>query len=119
MTGLFSYPKRKLRKLINEGEYEQAIKFGNELELKFPDDPDFLFIMGSMYYILNDEKKTLHYIDRVLEINEYDVESLSLKLRVHEYLNQNDLVIICCKKILKVDPDNFEVRDILDELEEN
>ena len=119
MTGLFSYPKRKLRKLINEGEYEQAIKFGNELELKFPDDPDFLFIMGSMYYILNDEKKTLSYIDRVLEINEYDVESLSLKLRVHEYLNENDLVIICCKKILKVDPDNFEVRDILDELEEN
>ena len=117
MTGLFSYPKRKLRKLINEGEYEQAIKFGNELEQKFSNDPDFLFIMGSMYYILNEEKKTLHYIDRVLEINEYDVESLSLKLRVHEYLKENDVVINCCKKILKVDPDNFEVRDILDGLE--
>ena len=119
MTGLFSYPKRKLKKLINEGEYEEAIRFGNQLEQKFSNDPDFLFIMGSMYYILIDEKKTLYYIDRVLEINEYDVESLSLKLRVHEYLNENDLVINCCKKILKVDPDNFEVRDILDELEEN
>ena len=52
MTGLFSYPKRKLRKLINEGEYEQAIKFGNELEQKFSNDPDFLFIMGSMYLSL-------------------------------------------------------------------
>ena len=119
MTGLFSYPKRKLRKLINEGEYEEAIRFGNQLEQKFSNDPDFLFIMGSMYYILNEEKKTLRYIDRVLEINEYDVESLSLKLRVHEYLNENDLVINWCKKILKVEPDNFEVRDILDELEEN
>ena len=119
MTGLFSYPKRNLRKLINEGEYEQAISLGNELEKKFSDDPDFLFIMGSMYYMLKDVKNTLHYIDRVLEINEYDVESLSLKLRVHEYLNENDLVINCCKKILKVDPDNFEVRDILDDLEEN
>ena len=119
MTGLFSYPKRKLRKLINEGEYEKAMEFGNNLEGKFSDDPDFLFIMGSMYYILNEEKKTLRYIDRVLEINEYDVESLSLKLRVHEYLKENDLVINCCKKILKVDPDNFEVRDVLDELEEN
>ena len=119
MVGLFSYPKRKLRKLINEGEYEQAIELGTDLEEKFSDDPDFLFIMGSMYYILNDEKKTLYYIDRVLEINEYDVESLSLKLRVHEYLKENDVVIDCCKKILKVDPDNFEVRDILDELEEN
>ena len=35
MTGLFSYPKRKLRKLIEQGEYEDAIEFGNELEEKF------------------------------------------------------------------------------------
>ena len=34
MTGLFSYPKRKLRKLIGQGEYDQAISFGNELEAK-------------------------------------------------------------------------------------
>ena len=57
MTGLFSYPKRKPRKLINEGEYEEAIRFGNQLEQKFSNDPDFLFIMGSMYYIQNEEKK--------------------------------------------------------------
>ena len=117
MTGLFSYPKRKLRKLISQGEYEQAIEFGNELEAKTPKDPDLLFIMGSMFYILNDEKKTLHYIDRVLEINPYDVESLSLKLRVHQFLKEDDVVIDCCKKILEVAPDNFEVRDLISELE--
>ena len=117
MTGLFNYPKRKLRKLISQGEYEQAIAFGNELEVKFSKDPDFLFIMGSMYYMLNDEKKTLHYIDRVLQINPFDVESLSLKLRVDQFLKENDVVIDCCKKILEVAPDNFEVRDLITELE--
>ena len=117
MTGHFSYPKRKLRKLISQGEYEQAIEFGNELEAKTPKDPDLLFIMGSMFYILNDEKKTLHYIDRVLEINPYDVESLSLKLRVHQFLKNDDVVIDCCRKILEVAPDNFEVRDLISELE--
>jgi|TARA_A100001234_G_scaffold13805_2_gene11139 tetratricopeptide (TPR) repeat protein len=117
MTGLFSYPKRKLRKLISQGEYEKAIEFGNELEAKNPKDPDLLFIMGSMFYILNDEKKTLHYIDRVLEINPYDVESLSLKLRVHQFLKEDDVVIDCCRKILEVAPDNFEVRDLISELE--
>ncbi|RMW37398.1 MAG: hypothetical protein EA442_05450 [Candidatus Nitrosopelagicus sp.] len=117
MTGLFSYPKRKLRKLISQGEYEQAIEFGNELEAKTPKDPDLLFIMGSMFYILNDEKKTLHYIDRVLEINPYDVESLSLKFRVHQFLKEDDVVIDCCRKILEVAPDNFEVRDLISELE--
>ena len=119
MTGLFSYPKRKLRKLINEGEYEQAIEFGNELEEKFSGDPDFLFIMGSMFYMLKDEKNTLHYINRVLEINEYDVEALSLKLRIYQFLKNDEIVIDCCKKILKVDSDNFEVREILESLEEN
>lgn len=117
MTGLFSYPKRKLRKLISQGEYEKAIEFGNELEAKNPKDPDLLFIMGSMFYILNDEKKTLHYIDRVLEINPNDVESLSLKLRVHQFLKEDDVVIDCCRKILEFAPDNFEVRDLISELE--
>ena len=128
MTGLFSYPKRKLRKLIGQGEYEKAEEFGNEIEAKFSKDPDFLFIMGSMYYMLNDEKKTLHYIDRVLEINPYDVESLSLKLRVHQFLaeqqddeeskqNELNIVIDCCRKILDEAPDNFEVRDLITELE--
>ena len=84
--------------------------------------------MGSMYYMLNDEEKTLHYINRVLEINPYDVETLSLKLRVHQYLaekednqelkqNELDVVIDCCRKILDVAPDNFEVRDLITELE--
>ena len=128
MTGLFSYPKRKLRKLITQGEYEKAEEFGQELETKFSKDPDFLFIMGSMYYMLNDEEKTLHYINRVLEMNPYDVESLSLKLRVHQFraenqedqeLKQNELnvVIDCCRKILDETPDNFQVRDLITELE--
>jgi len=117
MTGLFSYPKRKLKKLISDGEYEQAIQLANELEEKFSKDEDFLFIMGSMYYILNDADKTLHYIDRVLEINPYDVESLSLKLRVHQFLEEDDIVIDCCKKIIDIAPDNFEVRDLISELE--
>ena len=117
MSGLFNYPKRKLRKFISQGEYEKAIELGNELEAEFSKDPDFLFIMGSMYYMLNDEKKTLHYIERVLEINPFDVESLSLKLRVYQFLKDDDIVIDCCRKILEVAPDNFEVRDLISELE--
>ena len=118
MTGLFNYPKRKLRKLIQDGEYEEAVEFAKSIEDKFSKDPDFLFIMGSMFYILKNAKKSLHYIERVLEINEYDVEALSLKLRIYQFLKEDAIVIDCCKKILKVDSENHEVRDILDNLEE-
>ena len=87
------------------------------MEEKYQYDPDFLFIMAGMFYILEDAKKTLNYVDRVLEINEYDTEALSLKLRAHQYFKENAKVIDCCKKILKIDSDAFQVRDILNELE--
>jgi len=118
LVGLFSYPKRKLKKLIKQGEYKEAIDFGNTLEEKYRYDPDFLFIMAGMFYILEDAKKTLNYVDRVLEINECDTEALSLKLRAHQYFKENAKVIDCCKRILKIDSDAFQVRDILNELEE-
>ena len=117
LTGLFSYPKRNLRKLIRNGDFKEAIELGNNLEEKYSQDHDFLFIMGSMFYILEDPKMTLHYVNRVLEINEHDVDALSLKLRVHQHLKENDIVIECCKKILSVNSDNYEVKDILNELE--
>ena len=115
MVGLFSYPKRKLRKLIKEGEFEQAIALGNSMEEKYQYDPDFIFIMASIFYILQDPKKTLQYVDRVLAINEYDTEALGLKLRIHQHFKENDKVIECCKKILEVNSDAFDVRDILNE----
>ena len=117
MVGLFSYPKRKLKKLIKQGEYKEAIDFGNTLEEEYQYDPDFLFIMAGMFYILDDPKKTLHYVDRVLEINEFDTEALGLKLRVHQHFEENDMVIDCCKRILKIDSDAYDVRNILNELE--
>jgi len=117
LGGLFSYPKRKLRKLIKEGEFEEAIALGNSLEEKYQYDPDFIFIMASIFYILQDPKKTLLYLERVLEINEYDTEALGLKLRVHQHFKEYVKVIECCKKILEVDSDAYDVRAILNELE--
>ena len=60
---------------------------------------------------------TTLFRSRVLEINEYDTEALGLKLRVHQHLKENDKVIECCKKILEVDSDAYDVRTILNELE--
>ena len=69
------------------------------------------------YYILRDENKTLHYIEKVLDIDEFDVEALSIKLRVYQFLKDDDKVIDCCKKILSVDNENHQVKDILNQLE--
>lgn len=119
MVGLFSFPKRKLKKLVKEGEFKDAIELGKTLEKKTPNDADLHFIMGSIYYILADAKNALHYLDKALKIYKYDTETLLLKANTHFYLKEYDTVLDCCEKILEVEPKNQEVKELLDKLEKN
>ena len=116
MVRLFNYPKRKLRKLVKEGEYKEAVEFGKNLENKNPNDADLLFIMGSIFYILKDAKSALNYFDRVLEIYKFDSETLLLKANVHVFLKEYETAINCCKKILDDEPENMEAYQILEQL---
>ena len=117
MPSLFRYPKRRLKKLLKEGEYVEAIKFGKSLESKFSDDPDFMFIMGSAYFIVEDTKKALPYFEKAYQLNNNDVEILTLKTNVHLALEQKNEAIDCCKQILKLEPKNSEAQKLLEELE--
>ncbi|QUC64017.1 tetratricopeptide repeat protein [Nitrosopumilus sp. K4] len=117
MVGLFTYPKRKLKKLIKEGEYVEALEYGKSLESKFTDDHDFMFIMGSIYYILEDGKKAIPYFERVLELDKNDVETLVLKTNAHLQVQQKEDAIKCCKKILELEPENYEAHGLLEKLE--
>ena len=117
MVSLFRYPKRRLKKLIREGEYVEAIEFGNSLESKFSDDPDFMFIMGSVFFILEDPKKALPYFEKAVQLDNNEVETLKLKTDVHLALQQKDSAIDCCKQIIKLEPKNYQAQDLLEELE--
>ena len=117
MVGLFSYPKRHLKKLVKNGDYKEAIEFGESIEDKFSDDSDYYFIMGSIYYILEDAPNSLAYFDKALSLNENDPETLLLKANVHAFLKEIDNVKDCCTKILKIEPDNTEAKNILKNLE--
>jgi len=46
LVGLFSHPKRRLKKLLRDGEYKEALEFGYSIEEKYSDDPDFFFHYG-------------------------------------------------------------------------
>ena len=119
MVGLFIFPKRRLRKLVEEGDYNEALKLGKSLEEKHPKDYDLFFIIASIYYLLGDAKNTLLHLEKVLSIKENDVESLLMKANLHLYLKEQNLVLDCCEKISKIDPHNKELQEILEQLEEN
>lgn len=116
MVGLFSRPKNRIKKLVKEGEYKEALELGKSLEEKNPNDNDLLFILGSIYYILEDAKNAIHYFDKVLEISQYDTEALLLKANVHLALKENKSVTNCCNKILEVDPNHEQAKKILEHL---
>jgi len=118
LRGLFSYPKRRLRKLVNNGDYKEALEFGKSIESKYSKDSDFLFIMGSIYYILEDAKNTLHYLDKVIAVDEYDEEALLMKANVHLYLKEHKEAFRCCDKIFEIDPKNKAAQDIFDKLDD-
>jgi len=117
MTGLIIYPKRHLQKLINKGDYAEAIEYAKSIESKFTNDSDFWFIVGSIYFIVEDSKKALSYFEKSLALKNDDVETLIVKTNVHLSLAQKDEAINCCRRIIQIDPKNYEAQGLLETLE--
>ena len=118
MTGLFRFPKRRLRKLVLEGEYAESLEFGKRLEKKYPNDADLFFIIGSIYYLLGDAKKTLEYLDKSITINEKDPEVFVMKARLHIYQKDKKIALECFDKIRNINPKHKDLQELLDGLEE-
>jgi len=117
MVSLFRYPKRKLKKLLKDGEYDEAVRFGKSIEAEYSDDPDFMFIMGSVYFIVEDAKKAIPLFEKALALKNDDVETLMIKTNAHLFLQQKNEAIECCKKIIQIEPDNYEAHGLLEKLE--
>ena len=111
------YPKRHLRKLVHKGDYIEALEFGKSIESEFNEDHDYLFIMGSIYYILEDAKRAIPYFDKAISLKFDDIEALMLKTNAHLSLQEKDEAIHCCKHILKIESNHKEAQNLLSELE--
>ena len=117
MVGLVVYPKRHLKKLIENGEYIEAIEYAKSIESKFENDYDFWFIFGGIYFILDDAKKAIPYFEKSLELKDDDVDTLIIKTNAHLFLEQKEEAIECCKRIIQIEPDNYEAHGLLEKLE--
>lgn len=104
--------------MVKNGDYREALEFGETIEAEFSADPDYLFIMGSIYYILENGDNALHYFERALAINDSDVETLALKASLHYSRGEAPEARACCERVLDVDPDHMASRDMLRDLDE-
>ena len=102
MTGFFKKdrPRRKLRKLIKEKKLDEALAFGHSIEKKYENDPDIDFIIGTIYFLQGDSKKTLSYMDKVLGSKNVDekyaaeIEPIKNSLRLKYVKEKNFLLDI-------------------------
>lgn len=116
MTGLFSYPKRRLRKMIRNGEYAEAARYGESIRGDHEGDHDFMFIMGSIYYMVEDYQKALVCFEEADVLGPGDVEMLKLKANTHLALGQAEDAAECCRSILRADPRDDEAGVLLKKL---
>ena len=117
MVGLFKHPKRHIKKLLRDGEYDEAIAFGKNLESEYSNDHDFMFIMGSAFFIVDDAQRALPYFEKAFQLDNEDVETLTLKTNVHLALEQKNEALACCKYIVKLQPKNSEAQELVEKLE--
>ena len=117
MIGLFNKnkPQQKLRKFIKEKKYAEALKYSVNLEKdeKYKNDTDIAFIIGTIHFLKGDIEKTLSYMNKVLEIAEYDVDALVLKASILAGMKDKKGVMECCDKIKEIDPKNTTMQKIL------
>ncbi|MEC7712211.1 MAG: hypothetical protein VX415_03460 [Thermoproteota archaeon] len=117
MIGLFNKnkPQQKLRKFIKEKKYAEALKYSVNLEKdeKYKNDTDIAFIIGTIHFLKGDIEKTLSYMNKVLEIAEYDIDALVLKASILADMKNKKGAMECCDKIKEIDPKNTTMQKIL------
>jgi len=107
---------KEFKKLAKQKKYDDALKSGTEYIRKVPNNHDALFTMGGIYYLKRKYKTAISYLDKSLEIGEYDVDALLLKAYSHQKLGENKRAIQCCEKIKEVDPKNKYAYALLTQL---
>ena len=108
---------KEFKKVLKDKKYPKALKLGIEFLRTVPHHHDALFMVGSIYYLQNKYKTAISYLDKSLEIGEYDIDVLLLKAYSHQKLEENKHAIQCCEKILEVDSKNKSVSQLLQQLE--
>jgi len=108
---------KEFKKLMKDKKYSEALSSGLALLRKVPYHQDTLFMVGSIYYMKNKYKTAISYLDKSLEIGEYDIDALLIKAYSHQKLGDTKRAISCCVKIKEVDPKNKPIIPLLAELE--
>lgn len=74
--------------LKRNGYYKQAIEIYYKLLSTLGDDVEILSELADLYYLLNNDERAVHYVNKALEINPEHISSLCVMRNIH-FRNKN------------------------------
>ena len=89
--------------------YKQAIEMlYKALELE-NDNPEILFQLGELYFLLRNLPRASHYLEKVLQKNENHIETLKLMQKIYVFSDEKELAFKTAEKIfeLQKNPENL------------
>lgn len=126
MTGLFGPKdpekkklnelKKQLKKLVKQRDYVEALKIGEKIIHKNPNDFDVLFIVGGLYYMDKKFKTALSLFDKALEIASLDTQTMLLKANCHYNLGEKKKALDTCHKIREIDNKNKAMIELIEKI---
>lgn len=102
-----------------EGKDEEAISKLEETKKMAPFDPDLAFQLGILYYNKNQIEKAKSEFERAIKIDENYSNARYFLGLIYDKEGKKDLSIKQFEAIEKLNPDNSEVKKILENLRKN
>lgn len=97
--------------LKRQGYYKQAIEAYYKLLSETDDNVEILVELADLYFLMKNNSKAMHYVEKVLELNPKHVQALEILKKV--YIAQLDFVsaVDVAKKILEIDGSSYSILD--------
>lgn len=108
--------KKQLKKLVKQKDYDEALKIGEKIIQKSPNDFDVYFIVGGLYYMQKKFKTALSLFDRALGIASLDTETMLLKANCHYNLGEKKKALDTCHKIREIDQKNKAIAELIEKI---
>jgi GWxTD domain-containing protein len=106
-----------MRLTLRGKNYSKAIEIGNPIEVKNPNNPDLLWLMGWAYYGLEKYEDAIRFFERLRFVDPKRVEVLNLLADIYFRQNQPEKSLERIQESLALKPDQKDILELKKKVE--
>ena len=90
--------------LMYNGKKEEALLYYDKILKKYPDEVQFIYMKGMVFYEFKEFTEAIKFFDEVLQKNHEDIDALYAKGTALSSIEQHNDAIALFDKVLAIDP---------------